>query len=119
MELSMGPQDPSTHGVLRLVVRVEGEVVRHSDPDIGYLHTVFEKDFERATYHQGVPWADRMDYLSPPGNNLGYCLAVETLLGDTVPVRAQRLRANINELAHLGSHLNWVGTHGRDLRDHA
>src|SRR5258708_28405512 len=115
MELSMGPQDPSTHGVLRLVLRGEGEVVRHPAPDIGYLHTGFEKDFERVTYHQGVPWSDRMDYLSPPGNNLGYCLAVETLLGETVPVRAQRLRVIMCELARIGSHLIWIGTHALDL----
>jgi NADH-quinone oxidoreductase subunit D len=115
MELNMGPQHPSTHGVLRLVLRVEGEVVRHSDPDVGYLHTGFEKDFERVTYHQGVTWTDRMDYLNPPGNNLGYCLAVERLLGEAVPVRAQRLRVIMTELARIGSHLIWIGTHALDL----
>ena len=115
MELNMGPQHPSTHGVLRLVLRVEGEVVRHSDPEVGYLHTGFEKDFERVTYHQGVTWTDRMDYLNPPGNNLGYCLAVERLLGETVPVRAQRLRVIMAELARIGSHLIWIGTHALDL----
>jgi NADH-quinone oxidoreductase subunit D len=115
MELNMGPQHPSTHGVLRLVLRVEGEVVRYADPDIGYLHTGFEKDFERVTYHQGTPWTDRMDYLSPPGNNLGYALAVEKLLGETVPERAQRIRVIMVELGRLGSHLIWVGTHALDL----
>ena len=115
MELNMGPQHPSTHGVLRLVLRVEGEVVRHADPDIGYLHTGFEKDFERLTYHQAVPLTDRMDYLSPLGNNLGYALTVEKLLGETVPVRAQRIRVILVELARLGSHLIWIGTHALDL----
>ena len=115
MELNMGPQHPSTHGVLRLVLRVEGEVVRYADPDIGYLHTGFEKDFERVTYHQGTPWTDRMDYLSPPGNNLCYALAVEKLLGETVPERAQRIRVIMVELARIGSHLIWLGTHGLDL----
>jgi NADH-quinone oxidoreductase subunit D len=115
MELNMGPQHPSTHGVLRLVLRLEGEVVRYCDPDIGYLHTGFEKDFERLTYHQAVPLTDRMDYLSPLGNNLGYALTVEKLLGETVPVRAQRIRVILTELARIGSHLIWVGTHALDL----
>jgi NADH-quinone oxidoreductase subunit D len=115
MELNMGPQHPSTHGVLRLVLRVEGETVRYADPDIGYLHTGFEKDFERLTYHQAVPLTDRMDYLSPLGNNLGYALTAEKLLGETVPVRAQRIRVIMVELARIGSHLIWIGTHALDL----
>ncbi|MHB8507039.1 MAG: NADH dehydrogenase (quinone) subunit D [Candidatus Dormibacteria bacterium] len=115
MELNMGPQHPSTHGVLRLVLRVEGEVVRYADPDVGYLHTGFEKDFERVTYHQATPFTDRMDYLSPPGNNLGYALTVERLLGEKVPVRAERLRVIMVELARVGSHLIWLGTHALDL----
>ncbi|GAC1328253.1 MAG: NADH dehydrogenase (quinone) subunit D [Candidatus Dormibacteria bacterium] len=115
MELNMGPQHPSTHGVLRLVLQVEGEVVRFADPDIGYLHTGFEKDFERVTYHQGTPWTDRMDYLSPPGNNLGWALAIEKLLGEEVPDRARRIRVIMVELARIGSHLIWVGTHGLDM----
>jgi NADH-quinone oxidoreductase subunit D len=115
MELNMGPQHPSTHGVLRLVLRVEGEVVRLADPEVGYLHTGFEKDFERLTYHQCTTLTDRMDYLSPLGNNLGYALAVERLLGETVPVRAQRIRVILCELARIGSHLIWIGTHALDL----
>ena len=115
MELNMGPQHPSTHGVLRIVLRVEGEVVRYADPDIGYLHTGFEKDFERLTYHQAVPLTDRMDYLSPLGNNLGYALTVEKLLGETVPERAQRIRVIMCELSRIGSHLLWLGTHALDL----
>jgi len=115
MELNMGPQHPSTHGVLRLVLRVEGEVVRHSDPDVGYLHTGFEKDFERVTYHQGVTWTDRMDYLNPLGNNLGYCLAVEKLLGIEIPPMAQWTRVMLTELTRLNSHLVWLGTHAIDI----
>jgi NADH-quinone oxidoreductase subunit D len=115
MELNMGPQHPSTHGVLRIVLRVEGEVVRHADPDIGYLHTGFEKDFERLTYHQAIPLTDRMDYLSPLGNNLGYALTVEKLLGETAPIRAQRIRVIMCELSRIGSHLIWLGTHALDL----
>jgi NADH-quinone oxidoreductase subunit D len=115
MELNMGPQHPSTHGVLRLVLRVEGEVVRYADPDIGYLHTGFEKDFERLTYHQAIPLTDRMDYLSPLGNNLGYALAVEKLLGEQVPDRAERIRVILVELSRIGSHLIFLGTHALDL----
>jgi NADH-quinone oxidoreductase subunit D len=115
MELNMGPQHPSTHGVLRLVLRVEGEIVRYADPDIGYLHTGFEKDFERLTFHQATTLTDRMDYLNPLGNNLGYALAIERLLGETVPVRAQRIRVILAELARIGSHLIWLGTHTLDL----
>ena len=115
MELNMGPQHPSTHGVLRLVLRVEGEVVRHADPDIGYLHTGFEKDFERLTYHQAIPLTDRMDYLSPLGNNLGYALTVEKLLGEKVPDRAERIRVILVELSRIGSHLIFLGTHALDL----
>ena len=115
MELNMGPQHPSTHGVLRLVLRVEGERVRSAMPHIGYLHTGFEKDFERLTYHQGTPHTDRMDYLSPLGNNLGYALAVEKLLGEIVPVRAQRIRVIMTELARIGSHLIFFGTSALEL----
>jgi NADH-quinone oxidoreductase subunit D len=115
MELNMGPQHPSTHGVLRLVLRVEGEVVRHSDPDIGYLHTGFEKDFERHTYQQCIPYSDRMDYLAPLINNLGFSLAAEKLLGVEVPPRGQYLRVIMCELARLGSHLVWFATSALDM----
>ena len=115
MELNMGPQHPSTHGVLRLVLDLDGEVVRNCRPDIGFLHTGFEKDFERHTYQQCIPYSDRMDYLAPLINNLGFSLAAEKLLGVEVPPRGQYLRVIMCELARLGSHLVWFGTHALDM----
>ncbi len=115
MELNMGPQHPSTHGVLRLVLDLDGEVVRGCHPDIGYLHTGFEKDFERHGYQQCIPYTDRMDYLSPLSNNLGFALAAERLLEVEVPPRAQYLRVIMCELARLASHLIWYGTSALDL----
>jgi NADH-quinone oxidoreductase subunit D len=115
MELNMGPQHPSTHGVLRLVLDIDGEIVRRCRPDIGYLHTGFEKDFERHTYQQCIPYTDRMDYLSPLFNNLGFSLAVERLLGVEVPLRGQYLRVIMCELCRLASHLIWYGTSALDL----
>ncbi|HEY2703335.1 MAG TPA: NADH dehydrogenase (quinone) subunit D [Candidatus Dormibacteraeota bacterium] len=115
MELNMGPQHPSTHGVLRLVLDLDGEVVRGCRPDIGFLHTGFEKDFERHTYQQCIPYSDRMDYLAPLINNLGFSLAAEKLLGVEVPPRGQYLRVIMCELARLGSHLVWFGTHAIDM----
>ena len=115
MELNMGPQHPSTHGVLRLVLDIDGEMVRECRPDIGYLHTGFEKDFERHTYQQCIPYTDRMDYLSPLFNNLGFSLAVERLLGVEVPLRGQYLRVIMCELCRIASHLIWYGTSALDL----
>jgi NADH-quinone oxidoreductase subunit D len=115
MELNMGPQHPSTHGVLRLVLDLDGEVVRDCRPDIGFLHTGFEKDFERHTYQQCIPYSDRMDYLAPLINNLGFSLAAEKLLGIEVPPRGQYLRVIMCELARIGSHLIWFGTHALDM----
>ncbi len=115
MEINMGPQHPSTHGVLRLVLDLDGEVVRNCRPDIGFLHTGFEKDFERHTYQQCIPYSDRMDYLAPLINNLGFSLAAEKLLGVEVPPRGQYLRVIMCELARLGSHLVWFGTHALDM----
>jgi NADH-quinone oxidoreductase subunit D len=115
MELNMGPQHPSTHGVLRLVLDLDGEVVRECKPDIGFLHTGFEKDFERHQYQQCIPYTDRMDYLSPLFNNLGFSLAVERLLGIEVPPRAQYLRVIMCELTRIASHLLWYGTSALDL----
>lgn len=115
MELNMGPQHPSTHGVLRLVIDLDGEVVRDCRPDIGFLHTGFEKSFEGHTYQQCVPFTDRMDYLAPPINNLGFALAVEKLLGVDVPLRAQYLRVILSELTRIASHLLWYGTGALDL----
>ena len=115
MELNMGPQHPSTHGVLRLVLDLDGEVVRACRPDIGFLHTGFEKDFERHSYQQCIPYSDRMDYLAPLINNLGFSLAAERLLGIEVPPRGQYLRVIMCELARIGSHLIWFGTGALDL----
>jgi NADH-quinone oxidoreductase subunit D len=113
--LSMGPQHPSTHGVLRLVLELDGETVVRAIYDIGYLHTGFEKSFESKTYTQGIPLTDRMDYLSSLSNNLGFCLAVEKLLDIEIPPRAQWVRILLTELTRLQSHLVWLGTHAIDL----
>ncbi len=115
MILNMGPQHPSTHGVLRLVLEIDGEVVVRVAPDIGYLHTGIEKTCEAKFYQQVVPLTDRIDYLSPMHNNLCYCLAVERLLGLEVPERAQWLRVLLSELTRLNSHLVWLGSHAMDL----
>ncbi len=115
MILNMGPQHPSTHGVLRLVLEIDGEVVVSCAPDIGYLHTGIEKTCEAKFYQQVVPLTDRIDYLSPMTNNLCYCLAVEKLLGLEIPERAQWLRVLLNELTRISSHLVWLGTHALDL----
>src|ERR1017187_5545531 len=112
--LSMGPQHPSTHGVLRMVLELEGETVVRAIYDIGYLHTGFEKTFENKTYSQGIPLTDRMDYLAPMSNNLGFCLAVEKLLGLEIPPRAQWIRVLLTELTRIQSHLVWLGTHPID-----
>ena len=113
--LSMGPQHPSTHGVLRLVLELDGETVVRAIYDIGYLHTGFEKSFEDKTYSQGITLTDRMDYLSPLSNNLGFCLAVEKLLDLEIPARAQWIRVLLTELTRIQSHLVWLGTHAIDL----
>ncbi len=115
MILNMGPQHPSTHGVLRLVVEIDGETVLKVVPDIGYLHTGIEKTCEAKFYQQVVPLTDRIDYLSPMSNNLCYCLAVEKLLQIEIPERAQWLRVMLNELTRLNSHLVWLGTHAMDI----
>ncbi|HEV2351450.1 MAG TPA: NADH dehydrogenase (quinone) subunit D [Terriglobia bacterium] len=113
--LSMGPQHPSTHGVLRLVLELDGETVVRAIYDIGYLHTGFEKSFEDKTYSQGITLTDRMDYLAPLSNNLAYCLAVEKLLDLEIPPRAQWIRVLLTELTRIGSHLVWLGTHAIDI----
>jgi NADH-quinone oxidoreductase subunit D len=115
MILNMGPQHPSTHGVLRLVLEIDGEVVVRVAPDIGFLHTGIEKTCEAKFYQQVVPLTDRIDYLSPMHNNLCYCLAVEKLLQLEIPERAQWLRVMLSELTRLNSHLIWLGTHAMDL----
>ena len=115
MLLNMGPQHPSTHGVLRLVLELDGEVVLKCTPVIGYLHTGFEKSYEGKTYHADVTLTDRMDYLAPLSNNLGFALAVEKLLGVEVPPRATVARVILAELTRIGSHLVWLGTQALDL----
>jgi NADH-quinone oxidoreductase subunit D len=115
MVINMGPQHPSTHGVLRLVVEIDGETVVALAPDIGYLHTGIEKTCEAKFYQQVVPLTDRIDYLCPMTNNLAYCLAVEKLLGLEIPERAQYLRVLLNELTRVQSHLVWLGTHAMDI----
>ena len=115
MVLNMGPQHPSTHGVLRLVLEIDGETVNRVVPDIGFLHTGIEKTCEAKFYQQVVPLTDRIDYLSPMHNNLCYCLAVEKLLQLEIPARAQWTRVLLNELTRLNSHLVWLGTHAMDI----
>ena len=115
MDLNMGPHHPSTHGVLRVRLKLDGERVRDADPDIGYLHTGFEKSFEDKTYAQGITFSDRMDYLAPPINNVGFTMAVEKLLGVEVPPRGQAIRVMMMELARIASHELWLGTTGLDL----
>jgi NADH-quinone oxidoreductase subunit D len=115
MIINMGPQHPSTHGVLRLVIEVDGETIVALAPDIGYLHTGIEKTCEAKFYQQVVPLTDRIDYLCPMTNNLAYCLAVEKLLGLEIPERAQYLRVLFNELTRIQSHLVWLGTHAMDI----
>jgi NADH-quinone oxidoreductase subunit D len=115
MVLNMGPQHPSTHGVLRLLLEIDGEIVVNVAPDIGYLHTGIEKTCEAKFYQQVVPLTDRIDYLCPMTNNLCYCLAVEKLLELELPPRAQWLRVLLNELTRLQSHLVWLGTHAMDI----
>src|SRR5947209_19941632 len=115
MVLNMGPQHPSTHGVLRLLIELDGEIVRNCQPDIGYLHTGIEKEFEVKNYQQAVTLTDRVDYLAPLPNNLCYVLAVEKLLGLEIPPQAQWMRVLLNELTRINSHLVWLGTHALDL----
>ncbi len=115
MTLSMGPQHPSTHGVLRLDLRLDGELVVKAIPDIGYLHTGMEKLFEYKKYQQGIVITDRMDYLNPLGNNLAYVMAAEKLLGLEIPERAQVIRVLMCELQRIASHMVWLGTSALDL----
>lgn len=115
MTVNMGPQHPSTHGVLRLVVELDGEVIQKITPHIGFLHRGVEKLSEHRTYHQALPLTDRLDYLAPMHNNLGYVLAVEKLLGIEIPERAQTVRVIMAELTRLKSHLVWIACHALDI----
>ena len=113
--LNMGPQHPATHGVLRVVLELEGETIIKARPVIGYLHTGIEKTMESKLYYKALPATDRMDYLAPMSNNLGYCLAVEKLMDIEVPEKVQWARACLAELTRVNSHLVWLGTHALDL----
>ena len=115
MVLNMGPSHPSTHGVLRLVVTLDGETVRAVRPYVGYLHRGMEKIAEGMTYNQFIPYTDRMDYLAPLSTNVGYIMAVEKLMGITVPPRAQVIRVMCCEVARISAHLLWLGTGALDL----
>ena len=115
MTLNMGPQHPSTHWVLRLVLELDGEVVVRCTPHIGYLHTGIEKGLEGKRFQQGIPLTDRMDYLAPLSNNLALVLAIEKALGITVPERGQTIRVMLAELTRIKSHLVWLGTHALDI----
>lgn len=113
--LNMGPQHPSTHGVLRMIVELDGEIIVNGVPDIGYLHTGIEKNMEAKTFLKALVMTDRLDYLNTVGNNLAYCLAVEKLMDVQVPPRAQILRVILAELQRIASHLVWLGTHATDI----
>lgn len=115
MTLNMGPQHPSTHGVLRVVLELDGETILKARPEIGYLHTGIEKQAENERYHQVTPLTDRTDYLSNLINNLAYALAVERLLSLEIPPFAQWMRVVLCELQRISSHLVWLGTHALDL----
>jgi NADH-quinone oxidoreductase subunit D len=115
MVLNMGPQHPSTHGVLRLVLELDGEIVINCVPDIGFLHTGVEKNMEGKTYQKAEVMTDRLDYLNTIGNNLVYCMAIEKLCELDVPVRAQAIRVILTELQRIASHLLWLGTSALDL----
>jgi NADH-quinone oxidoreductase subunit D len=115
MILNMGPQHPATHGVLRLLVRLDGETVTACVPELGYLHRGYEKIAENSTYHEFIPHTDRLDYLSPLSNNVAYVLAVEKLTGTEVPIRAQYIRVLCCEMARVASHLVAVGTMAMDV----
>ena len=113
--LNMGPQHPSTHGVLRLLLELDGEIVVNCIPDVGFLHTGVEKNMEAKTYEQAAVMTDRLDYLNTVGNNLVYCMAIEKLVDLDVPLRAQVIRVILTELQRIASHLVWLGTHALDL----
>jgi len=115
MTLNMGPQHPSTHGVLRVALELDGETVVRAKPVIGYLHTGMEKQAEYKTYTQSIPQTDRMDYLAPMSNNLALCLAAEKLLGIEAPPRAQAVRVLLTELTRISAHCVWLGTHALDI----
>ena len=115
MTVNMGPQHPSTHGVLRLVLELDGEIVRSAIPTIGYLHTGIEKTAEQKKWQQVIPLVERMDYLAAQSNSLAYALSVEKLLGLEMPQRVKDIRVLIAELQRIASHLIWLGTHAMEI----
>jgi NADH-quinone oxidoreductase subunit D len=115
MTVNMGPQHPSTHGVLRIVLELDGETVVSASPTIGYLHTGIEKTTEQKKWQQVIPLVERMDYLSAQSNSMAFCLSVEKLLGIEVPERVRNVRVLIAELQRINSHLVWLGTHGLEV----
>src|SRR5262245_31818945 len=115
LTINMGPSHPSTHGVLRLVLRLDGERVVDCKPDLGYLHRGMEKIAENKTYHQFIPYTDRLDYLAPLSNNVAYVLAVEKLMDLSIPPRGRMIRVICCEIARISAHLLWLGTHALDL----
>jgi NADH-quinone oxidoreductase subunit D len=115
MTVNMGPQHPSTHGVLRLVLELDGETILSASPTIGYLHTGIEKTCEQKKWQQVIPLVERMDYLSAQSNSMAFCLSAETLLGLEVPERVRAIRVLIAELQRINSHLVWLGTHGMEV----
>jgi NADH-quinone oxidoreductase subunit D len=115
MTVNMGPQHPSTHGVLRLVLELDGEIVQSAAPTIGYLHTGIEKTIEQKKWQQVIPLVERMDYLSAQSNSLAFSMSVERLLGLEIPERVQWIRVLIAELQRINSHLVWLGTHGMEV----
>src|ERR687891_2190876 len=115
MTVNMGPQHPSTHGVLRLVLELDGEVIQSVTPTIGYLHTGIEKTAEQKKWQQVIPLVERMDYLAAQSNSLAFALSVEKLLGVEMPERVQNIRVLIAELQRISSHLVWLGTHAMEI----
>jgi NADH-quinone oxidoreductase subunit D len=115
MILNVGPQHPATHGVLRLVLKLDGEYIVEAVPELGYLHRGKEKIAENMTFLEFLPHTDRMDYLAPPANNIAYMLAVEKLFGIEAPRRAQYIRVILSELSRISSHLVWLGTFAMDV----
>src|SRR3954465_2238178 len=117
MTVNMGPQHPSTHGVLRLVLTLDGETIRSASPTIGYLHTGIEKTAEQKKWQQVIPLVERMDYLSAQSNSMAFCMSVERLLGAdlAVPDRVKNIRILLAELQRINSHLVWLGTHGMEV----
>jgi len=115
MTVNMGPQHPSTHGVLRLVLELDGEIVRSASPTIGYLHTGIEKTAEQKKWQQVIPLVERMDYLSAQSNSIAFCMSVEKLLDLEIPERVRWIRVLIAELQRINSHLVWLGTHGMEI----